>query len=64
MPGAWPEWSETEDEEQENGSEKFRATEEQRRVAQTVGQPAAGWTKVGSLLGSGMVRLSENTKAV
>ena len=37
MPGAWPEWSETEDEEQENGSEEFRATEEQRRVVQTVG---------------------------
>ena len=41
MPGAWPEWSETEDEEQESGSEKFRATE-QRRVVQTVGQPADG----------------------
>ena len=62
MPGAWPKWSEAEDEEQESGSGKCRATEEQRRVVLTLGQPAAGWAKAGSFLGGGKVPLSKNTK--
>ena len=62
MPGAWLEWSEAEDEEQGSGSERCRATEVQRRVVQTLGPPAAGWTKAGSLLGGGKVPLSGNTK--
>ena len=36
----------------------------QRRLVQTLWQPAAGWTKVGILLGGGKVPQSENTKAV
>ena len=60
MPDAWPEWSEAEDEEQESESEEFRATE---KVVQVLGQPAR-WTKAESLLGSGKVPPSENTKAV
>ena len=64
MPGAWLEWSEAEDEEQESGSERCRATEVQRRVVQTLGPSAAGWTKAGILLGGGKVPLSVNTKAV
>ena len=55
MPGAWPEWSEAE------GEEERRATE---KVVQILGQPAAGWTKAEILLDSGKVPLSENTKVV
>lgn len=67
--GAWPERSEAEDEEQERDSEECSAMEEQEKVVQMiVGQPAAGWTKAESLIGSGskkaQVPLSENTKAV
>ena len=40
------------------------ATEEPKRVVQTLGQPAAGWAKAESMLGGGKVPLSENTKAV
>ena len=61
MPGAWPEWSEAEDEEQESESEECRATE---KVVQTLWHPAAEWMKAESLLGSDKVPLSENTKAV
>ena len=64
MPDTWPEWSEAKDEEQESESEGCRATEEQERVVQTPGQPAAGWTKVESLLGGDKVPLSENIEAV
>ena len=61
MPGVWPEWSEAEDEEQESENEECRATE---KVVQVLGQLVARWTKAESLLGSGKVLLSENTKAV
>ena len=64
IPGAWLEWSEAEGEEQESRSEKCRAMGEQRGVVQTLGQPAAGWTKAGGLPGGGKIPLSENTKAV
>ena len=42
IPGAWPEWSEAEDEQQESETEECKATEEQQMVAQMIGQPAAG----------------------
>ena len=64
MLGAWSEWSEAEDEEQESEGEECRAIEEQEGVVQTLGQPAAGRTKAESLLGGGKVSLCENTGVV
>ena len=61
MPGAWPEWSAPEGEEQESEGEECRAME---KVVQILGQLVAGWTKAESLLGSGKVPLSENTLVV
>ena len=53
MPGAWPEWSEAED--------------EQQKLVPMISRTAAGWTKPESLLGSGkkaQVTLSEDPKAL
>ena len=60
MPGAWPELTKVEDEEQESEAEEYEAIEKQQKVVQTIGRPSA---KAQSLLGSGRV-LTKNSKAV
>ena len=64
MPGAWPERSETEDEQRESETGQYEAMDKkQQKKVRVIGQPAARYNKAECLLGSGRevhVPLAEN----